>query len=160
MDLVDMIYALARSLPPEENYGLRSQMTRASVSVPANIAEGSARTTSKDFANFLSNARSSVMELETLLTVALRQDFVPESECGPAFALITEVSKMLTSLRPFRGKKIMEQQLTRDLPDPCELVPEIPEELVVILTKAAQKRPEGRFATAGEMAAALSFYLS
>ncbi len=99
MDLVDMTYALARLLPPEENYGLRSQMTRASVSVPANIAEGSSRTTSKDFANFLSNARSSVMELETLLTVALRQDFVPESECGRAFALITEVSKMLTTLR-------------------------------------------------------------
>ena len=39
------------------------------------------------------------MELETLLTVALRQDFMPEPECGPAFALITEVSKMLTSLR-------------------------------------------------------------
>ena len=99
MDLVDMIYVLARSLPPEENYGLRSQMTRASVSVPANIAEGSARTTSKDFANFLSNARSSVMELETLLTVARRQDFVPQSEYGSALAMITEVSKMLTSLR-------------------------------------------------------------
>jgi four helix bundle protein len=99
MDLVDTIYALARLLPSEENYGLRSQMTRASVSVPANIAEGSARTTSKDFANFLSIARSSAMELETLLTVALRQDFVPPAECEPAFALITEVSKMLSSLR-------------------------------------------------------------
>lgn len=76
------------------------------------------------------------------------------------YALGISMFEMLTSLRPFRGKKIMEQQLTRDLPDPCELVPEIPEELVVILTKAAQKRPEGRFATAGEMAAALSFYLS
>ncbi len=99
MDLVDMIYTLAGRLSPEENYGLRSQMTRAAVSVPANVAERSSRTTSKDFANFLSNAKGSVMELETLLTVARRQDFVPESECGPAFALITEVSKMLTSLR-------------------------------------------------------------
>ena len=76
------------------------------------------------------------------------------------YALGISMFEMLTSLRPFRGKKIMEQQLTRELPNPCELVPEIPEELGVIHTNAAHKRPEGRFATAGEMADALSSYLS
>ncbi|MEX0683978.1 MAG: four helix bundle protein [Dehalococcoidia bacterium] len=99
MDLVDMTYAIARRLPAEEIYGLRSQMTRAAVSVAANIAEGSTRTTSKDFANFLSTAKSSLMELETELTVARRQNFISEAQAAPSFALIVEVSKMLTALR-------------------------------------------------------------
>ena len=76
------------------------------------------------------------------------------------YALGISMFEMLTGLRPFRGEKIMEQQLTQALPNPRELVPEIPEELVVILTKAAQKRPDDRYATAGEMAAALSDYLT
>ena len=75
------------------------------------------------------------------------------------YALGISMFEMLTGLRPFRGKKIMEQQLTRQLPNPRELVPEVPADLVVILTKAAQKRPEDRYATAGDMAAALSVYL-
>jgi four helix bundle protein len=99
MDLVDLVYDVAESFPAREGYGLTSQITRAAVSVPANIAEGQARSTAKDFANFLAIARGSLMETETLLTVAVRREYVPGPAAGPAYSLITEVSKMLTSLR-------------------------------------------------------------
>ena len=99
MDLVDMIYAIARRFPAEEIYGLRSQITRAAVSVPANIAEGQSRSTSKDFANFLVTSRSSLMEVETLLTVAVRQGFTDEASAAPSYSLITELSKMIMTLR-------------------------------------------------------------
>lgn len=79
MGLVDRVYDLAESFPAREGYGLTSQVTRAVVSVPANIAEGQARSTAKDFANFLAIAS--------------------DADAGEAFSQITEVSKMLTSLR-------------------------------------------------------------
>ena len=99
MGLVDRVYDLAESFPAREGYGLTSQITRAIVSVPANIAEGQGRSTAKDFANFLAIARGSLMETETLLTVAVRRGFVSDVDTAPAFKQITEVSKMLTSLR-------------------------------------------------------------
>jgi four helix bundle protein len=99
MDLVDMIYELSRSFPSSEDYRLTSQITRAVVSVPANIAEGQARSTRRDFANFLTMAKGSLNEVDTLLTVAVRQGFVTEPATRPAFLLMTEVSKMLTVLR-------------------------------------------------------------
>ena len=75
------------------------------------------------------------------------------------YALGISMFEMLTGLRPFRGKNVVEKHLMRELPDPRELVPEIPQALVVILTKAAQKRPQDRYASAGEMAAALNQFL-
>ena len=99
MDLVDRVYDLTEVFPVREGFGLTSQITRAVVSVPANIAEGQARSTSRDFANFLAIARGSLMETETLLTVAVRRGFVGDLDTAPAFKQITEVSKMLTSLR-------------------------------------------------------------
>ncbi len=99
MDLVDLIYEVAERLPPSENYGLATQITRAAVSVPANIAEGQARSTSRDFANFLAIAKGSLMETETLLMIAVRRSYVTETAASVAFAQITEISKMLTSLR-------------------------------------------------------------
>ncbi len=108
MDLVDSIYDIAEGFPANESYRLTSQITRAVVSVPANIAEGQARSTAKDFANFLSIAKGSLMETETLLTVAVRRGYVSETAASVAFAQITEISKMLTSLRSriaARGRK-------------------------------------------------------
>ncbi len=99
MDLVDSIYDIAEGFPANESYRLTSQITRAVVSVPANIAEGQARSTAKDFANFLSIAKGSLMETETLLTVAVRRGYVSESAASAPLAQITEISKMLTSLR-------------------------------------------------------------
>jgi four helix bundle protein len=99
MELAELIYHLAERFPKKEIYGLVSQMTRAAVSVPSNIAEGQARGTSKDYSYFLSVSKGSLMELETLLMLSVRIKFLFSEEAQPAFDLITEISKMLTSLR-------------------------------------------------------------
>jgi four helix bundle protein len=75
MQLVDDIYGAAEALPARERFGLWSQLTRAGVSVPVNIAEGRARGTAKDFANFLVMARSSLIEIDTLLLVVGRRGY-------------------------------------------------------------------------------------
>jgi four helix bundle protein len=80
-------------------YRLTTQITRAAASVLANIAEGSVRATAKDYGNFLAIARGSLMETETFLVLAVRRRYVSEAQVGPALALLTEVSKMLTVLR-------------------------------------------------------------
>ncbi len=99
MDIVDTIYDAAKGLPQRETYGLWTQMTRAAVSVPANIAEGRARSTAKDFASFLAIARSSAMELDTLVTVARRRNYIDGAAEDDLLTQIAEVSKMLSSLR-------------------------------------------------------------
>jgi four helix bundle protein len=99
MDFVDAIYDLSRDFPKTERFGLTSQITRAAVSVPANIAEGQGRPGSKDFAHFLTVARSSVHEAETLLTIAIRRRFITEAAAKDAFQLSLELSKMLAKLR-------------------------------------------------------------
>ncbi len=99
MDLVDHVYELAEGFPARERFALSSQLTRAVVSVPANIAEGRARSTAKDFANFLVMARASLMETDTLLTVALRRKYVAEDSAKSVLSEITAISKMLSSLR-------------------------------------------------------------
>jgi four helix bundle protein len=82
MDLVDSIYSLIDKLPQNERYGLRSQAARSAVSIPLNIAEGSSRTSAKDFKRFLEIALGSAFELETILLVIQRRnwDNVPDPE--------------------------------------------------------------------------------
>jgi len=99
MDLGVEIYRLAAKFPPSETYRLVAQITRAAPSVPANIAEGHARATRKDFANFLAIAKGSLMKAETFLMLAVRLSYLTQSEVSVALGLITENSKMLTALR-------------------------------------------------------------
>jgi four helix bundle protein len=99
MDLAVAVYGLAGKFPPTETYRLGSQITRAVASVPANIAEGNARGTKRDYANFLSTAKGSLMETETFLMLAVRLKFLSQDETTLAFGLVTEISKMLTALR-------------------------------------------------------------
>lgn len=99
MNLVDRVYDLADNFPARERFGLASQLTRAVVSVPANIAEGRARSTAKDFANFLVMARASLMETDTLLTVALRRNYISEDAAKSISTEVVAISKMLSSLR-------------------------------------------------------------
>ena len=99
MDLAVLIYQLTSKLPHSENYRLVAQVTRAASSVPANIAEGNARATRRDYANLLAIAKGSLMETETFLMLAIRLKYVSQEESAQALSLITEVSKMLTSLR-------------------------------------------------------------
>jgi four helix bundle protein len=76
MDLVVKVYELTRSFPQEELYALTSQLRRAAVSAPSNIAEGAADRTKQQFPNFLSNAIGSLNEIDTQLELALRLDYL------------------------------------------------------------------------------------
>ena len=80
MELAEKIYALTSIFPKHEMYGLRSQIRRAAVSIPSNIAEGSQRGSNKEFANFISIARGSLAEVETQLILANRIGYVNEEE--------------------------------------------------------------------------------
>jgi four helix bundle protein len=72
MNMVESVYRISRDFPRVEQYRLTSQLLRAAVSVPANIAEGNARSSRKDYARFVSIARGSLAETETLLMLAGR----------------------------------------------------------------------------------------
>src|SRR5438067_13253580 len=78
MDLVEEVYKLSRAFPREEVYGLTSQIRRAAVSVPSNIAEGQGRRTTADFVKYLSIAYGSLREVETQALIARRLAYVPE----------------------------------------------------------------------------------
>ena len=96
MDAAREVYRLAPLLPDEERYGMRSQITRAGVSVAANVAEGWSREGQRDKAQFFAIAQGSLAETETLLTLC--EDF-PREDTATLRAPIEEVSRMLTTLR-------------------------------------------------------------
>jgi len=78
--LVEQIYALTRAFPKHEVFGLSSQLQRSAVSVPSNIAEGHARTSSREFQNFLSIALGSLAEVETQMEIARRLGYVKDAD--------------------------------------------------------------------------------
>jgi four helix bundle protein len=99
MDLAEEGYRLTRRFPSSETYRLVSQLTRAAASVPANIAEGNARGSRKDYAHFISIAKGSLMDTETYLMLAVCLAYLNKDEAAPALTPIIHLSKMLTSLR-------------------------------------------------------------
>lgn len=99
MELAQAIYALTGSFPKQEEYRLTSQMIRAAISIPANIAEGYMRSTRKDYGNFISTARGSAAELETFLILAGRMKFASHDAVASALKQAEEVSRMLNALR-------------------------------------------------------------
>ena len=99
MDLAASIYECTARFPNFEQYGLSSQMRRAAVSVPANIAEGFGRATGRDYANFLSIARGSVLEVETMVLLSERLRYINEETCRGLVLSTQEVARMLYSLR-------------------------------------------------------------
>ena len=104
MDVAREVYRLSPRLPDEEKYGMRSQITRAAVSIPANIAEGWSRETMRDKAHFFAIAQGSLAETETLLTLCEDFHWFPREETERLRALLDEVSRMLTTLRR-RGRE-------------------------------------------------------
>ena len=98
MDLVVETYQLTRALPKSEAYGLTSQMRRAAVSIPANIAEGHGREHLGDYLHHLSIANGSLMELETHLLIASRLAYLRREQVEPVFKLAAEVGRMLAGL--------------------------------------------------------------
>ena len=99
MDLAQAIYRLTPQFPREETYGMRSQITRAAVSIPANIAEGWTRESRNEKAQFLAIAQGSLAEVETLLTLCERIGWFQPQETILARGLIDEASRMLTTMR-------------------------------------------------------------
>jgi four helix bundle protein len=94
--LVKSIYLLTQSFPKEEVFGLTSQMRRAAVSIPSNIAEGAARAGNKEFAQFLNMARGSLSELETQLLIACDLEYMSSDD--PVFDVVDHVSRLITGL--------------------------------------------------------------
>ncbi len=80
MTLVEIVYRVTKLLPREEQFGLSSQMRRAAVSIPSNIAEGRGRETDKEFIRFLYISRGSLMELETQIAIAKQLDYLENDE--------------------------------------------------------------------------------
>jgi four helix bundle protein len=99
IQLVKEIYLLTKAFPSEEKFGLVSQMRRAAVSIPSNIAEGQARNSTAEFVQFLAIAQGSLAELETQLIAATELGFCTQDTVGNISAEILQLRKMLYSLR-------------------------------------------------------------
>jgi len=94
--LVDAVYRTTKTFPSEEIYGLVSQMRRAAVSTPSNIAEGAARASTKEFAQFLYMALGSLSELETQIIVSQRLGYVDQED--GLLRQVETVRKLLSGL--------------------------------------------------------------
>jgi len=99
MALVKQIYQYTSSFPKEEMYGLTSQMRRAAVSIPANIAEGQSRNTTGEFSQFLGIAKGSIAELQTLILLSANLDFLTQKNSSNLLMNCEEVAKMLNGLQ-------------------------------------------------------------
>jgi four helix bundle protein len=99
MDLMVDSYAITRRLPMAERFGMSSQLQRASLSVPSNIAEGNGRHTRGEYLNHLSNARGSLNEVQTLLIAVQRVGYLSHEELHDASLGVDDVGRMLSGLR-------------------------------------------------------------
>src|SRR5579863_10746818 len=98
MGFVTAIYEATRLFPRDELYGLTNQLRRAAVSVPSNIAEGQARFSRKEFHHFLSQARGSLVEIETQLMIAQNLGYLAAKSSQPLMAQAAELGRILNGL--------------------------------------------------------------
>jgi four helix bundle protein len=98
MDLVERIYSFTKDFPKSEMFGLTSQMRRAAVSIPSNIAEGNGRQHSKEYVNFLYTSLGSLLELMTQIELAKRLEYITEEQNCFLAGKCTTINKMLRSL--------------------------------------------------------------
>ena len=106
IELVNEIYKVTKHFPKEELYGLTSQIRRAAISIPANIAEGWGRGTTKNYIQFLEISRGSLYELETLIIISTNQSFVDQDKCNEISIKINEIGRMLNALITKLGSKL------------------------------------------------------
>ncbi len=106
MRLTSCVYRFTNGLPNHERYGMISQIQRAAVSVPANIAEGHARDSTRDFLRHLAFARGSLAELETLLMIADDLGYSADSETNGILQQCDEASRMLRGLQNSLRRKL------------------------------------------------------
>jgi four helix bundle protein len=105
MDFVETVYRESAAIPADERYGLTTQMRRAAVSVPANIAEGQSRRTDGEFLNHLSVAHGSAREVETHAMIAGRLEFLEPSAVPTILASAAEVGRLVTALGNAVGRR-------------------------------------------------------
>lgn len=110
MELVRRVYRLTPGSPKHEVFGLLSQIQRAAVSIPANIAEGHTRGTTKEFLRFVTMSHGSLAELETLLLAAQDLEYVNEHDIQPLSDLCATTGRMLASLRRTLARKLQSQK--------------------------------------------------
>jgi four helix bundle protein len=98
IELVTEIYRCTQTFPKQETYGLISQLRRAAVSVPSNIAEGHARTSTGEYKQFLGHAMGSLVEIETQLVIAEKLIYLDATVTSYLLGRTDEIGKMLTAL--------------------------------------------------------------
>lgn len=96
--LVSKVYAVTKGFPSNEKFGLVSQINRAAVSIPANIAEGWGRQSRKNYIQFIRISRGSLFELETLIIIAKNEHFIQDIYFDEMNSIIDEIGKMLNSM--------------------------------------------------------------
>ena len=111
--MVIAAYEMTNKFPQQEKYGLMSQMQRAAVSIPANIAEGYGRVHRGDYVHHLSIARGSLAKLETHITIAVRLNYVSREIAVNIWNMTPEVGKMLSSIIVILQKKSKKLELKR-----------------------------------------------
>ena len=99
IDLAKLVYISTKDFPKSEIYGLTSQIRRAAVSIPSNIAEGSGRNTDKDFARFLDIAIGSSFELETQIEIAFLLEYIEKDIYEQLIQNCSQLQKMIYSFR-------------------------------------------------------------
>lgn len=98
MDLVQSVYEAVRAFPKEEIYGLTSQLKRAAVSIPSNIAEGQGRKSSREFLHHLSTAYGSLMEVETQVLIAVRLGYLNQQHADQITERTSEIGRLINGL--------------------------------------------------------------
>ena len=99
LELVTKIYKVTALFPDEEKFGLVSQMRRAAVSIPSNIAEGAGRSSGKQFGYFLDIAQGSISELETQILISQNLKFLSSSQVKSLLHELGEISRMVFGLK-------------------------------------------------------------
>jgi four helix bundle protein len=108
MELVTKVYEITQHFPREEMYGLTSQLRRAAVSVPSNIAEGHARESTKEYLQHISVTQGSLAELVTQIEIAVRLEFVEAETAQDVLELSAALSRQIFALRNAIARKIEE----------------------------------------------------
>jgi len=104
MELVTEIYRVTRTFPQDERFGLVSQLRRAAVSVPSNVAEGYGRNSRNELHHFVGQARGSLCEVETQVELAKNLGFLKPSIATELTRKVAEVGRLLTGLRTWSAQ--------------------------------------------------------
>jgi four helix bundle protein len=106
MDLAERVYLLSDSFPKSETYGLTSQVRRAAISIPSNLAEGCGRDSTKEFLHFIAIAVGSICELETQILLSQRLQYTKINDVETILSLLTDTRKTIHGLQKYLKAKI------------------------------------------------------